>query len=261
MPDAHPLTPNALIAGCNQKTSRDPILNATEGRSAGGRRSPSLTLSLAANRIQRRPGDALRAQRGKVLAFTVAVGGAARRLAHAARAADHRRAADQLRAAAPFFRPFRKAVEGFLHELVPADAGALVDRAGAGKPGYANALGASGSGPVASIRSSAAAPRLTGDVVTVTVAGCTAPTSRTSRAKSKRSSRVSRSCARSWAQPARLALRRIRIFTSRVRCSMQFSTEFSATGMGRCQGASKSAQDNNSPLIQMALQILQQMVD
>jgi uncharacterized protein len=30
VPDTYPLTLNALIAGCNQKTSRDPIINATE---------------------------------------------------------------------------------------------------------------------------------------------------------------------------------------------------------------------------------------
>ncbi|MBK6601246.1 MAG: DUF480 domain-containing protein [Betaproteobacteria bacterium] len=30
VPDAYPLTLNALAAGCNQKTSRDPILNATD---------------------------------------------------------------------------------------------------------------------------------------------------------------------------------------------------------------------------------------
>jgi uncharacterized protein YceH (UPF0502 family) len=30
VPDAYPLTLNALTAGCNQKTSRDPILSATE---------------------------------------------------------------------------------------------------------------------------------------------------------------------------------------------------------------------------------------
>jgi len=29
--DTYPLTLNALAAGCNQKTSRDPVLNATEG--------------------------------------------------------------------------------------------------------------------------------------------------------------------------------------------------------------------------------------
>lgn len=30
VPDSYPLTLNALIAGCNQKTSRDPIINATD---------------------------------------------------------------------------------------------------------------------------------------------------------------------------------------------------------------------------------------
>ncbi len=28
--DTYPLTLNALVAGCNQKTSRDPVLNATD---------------------------------------------------------------------------------------------------------------------------------------------------------------------------------------------------------------------------------------
>src|SRR5664279_3548534 len=31
VPDTYPLTLNALAAGCNQKTSRDPVLNATDG--------------------------------------------------------------------------------------------------------------------------------------------------------------------------------------------------------------------------------------
>jgi uncharacterized protein YceH (UPF0502 family) len=30
VPDSYPLTLNALLAGCNQKSSRDPVLNATE---------------------------------------------------------------------------------------------------------------------------------------------------------------------------------------------------------------------------------------
>ena len=30
VPDSYPLTLNALVSGCNQKTSRDPILNATD---------------------------------------------------------------------------------------------------------------------------------------------------------------------------------------------------------------------------------------
>ena len=30
VPDSYPLTLNALVAGCNQKSSRDPVLNAAE---------------------------------------------------------------------------------------------------------------------------------------------------------------------------------------------------------------------------------------
>ena len=30
VPDSYPLTLNALVSGCNQKSSRDPVLNATE---------------------------------------------------------------------------------------------------------------------------------------------------------------------------------------------------------------------------------------
>ena len=35
VPDTYPLTLNALVAGCNQKTSRDPILDATEDEVQG----------------------------------------------------------------------------------------------------------------------------------------------------------------------------------------------------------------------------------
>ncbi len=31
-PDVYPLTVNGLVAGCNQKTSRDPVMNLTEGQ-------------------------------------------------------------------------------------------------------------------------------------------------------------------------------------------------------------------------------------
>ena len=30
VPDTYPLTLNSLVAGCNQKTSRDPIMHVTE---------------------------------------------------------------------------------------------------------------------------------------------------------------------------------------------------------------------------------------
>ena len=30
VPDTYPLSLNSLVAGCNQKTARDPVINATE---------------------------------------------------------------------------------------------------------------------------------------------------------------------------------------------------------------------------------------
>ncbi|MFL6664006.1 MAG: DUF480 domain-containing protein, partial [Rhizobacter sp.] len=30
VPDSYPLSLNSLVAGCNQKTARDPVINATE---------------------------------------------------------------------------------------------------------------------------------------------------------------------------------------------------------------------------------------
>jgi uncharacterized protein YceH (UPF0502 family) len=35
VPDTYPLTLNALVSGCNQKTSRDPVINATEAEVQG----------------------------------------------------------------------------------------------------------------------------------------------------------------------------------------------------------------------------------
>ena len=45
VPDTYPLTLNALVAGCNQKTSRDPVIEASEGQvQAGVDRLKSLSL-------------------------------------------------------------------------------------------------------------------------------------------------------------------------------------------------------------------------
>ena len=38
VPDSYPLSLNALTLGCNQKTARDPVLNATESEVQGARR-------------------------------------------------------------------------------------------------------------------------------------------------------------------------------------------------------------------------------
>src|SRR5437016_14218412 len=56
VPDTYPLTLNALLAGCNQKTSRDPILNATEAEvqaTIDHLRSLSLVIESSGGRVMR----------------------------------------------------------------------------------------------------------------------------------------------------------------------------------------------------------------
>src|SRR6516164_3506178 len=57
VPDSYPLTLNALIAGCNQKSSRDPVLNAdeTDVRAAvDGLKSMVLAIERSGERVARR---------------------------------------------------------------------------------------------------------------------------------------------------------------------------------------------------------------
>lgn len=56
VPDTYPLTLNALVAGCNQKTSRDPVMSLTEAevRATVDRlRSPSLVVESSGERVMR----------------------------------------------------------------------------------------------------------------------------------------------------------------------------------------------------------------
>ena len=56
VPDTYPLTLNALLAGCNQKTSRDPILNASEAEVQAcidHLRSLSLIVETSGGRVMR----------------------------------------------------------------------------------------------------------------------------------------------------------------------------------------------------------------
>ena len=56
VPDAYPLTLNALVAGCNQKTSRDPILDAGEAEvqaSVDHLRALSLVVESSGGRVMR----------------------------------------------------------------------------------------------------------------------------------------------------------------------------------------------------------------
>src|SRR5262245_14390478 len=56
VPDTYPLTLNALLAGCNQKTSREPILNASEDEVQAAidhLRSLSLIVETSGGRVMR----------------------------------------------------------------------------------------------------------------------------------------------------------------------------------------------------------------
>ena len=56
VPDSYPLTLNALVAGCNQKTSRDPLMNVTDGQAQealDALRLQSLVLESSSSRVAR----------------------------------------------------------------------------------------------------------------------------------------------------------------------------------------------------------------
>lgn len=56
VPDTYPLSLNALVAGCNQKTARDPVINATEAEvltALDGLKSLSLVFEGAGSRVAR----------------------------------------------------------------------------------------------------------------------------------------------------------------------------------------------------------------
>jgi uncharacterized protein YceH (UPF0502 family) len=56
VPDSYPLTLNALVAGCNQKSSRDPVLNAAETdvwAAVDGLKSMVLAIERSGERVAR----------------------------------------------------------------------------------------------------------------------------------------------------------------------------------------------------------------
>ena len=65
VPDSYPLTLNALVSGCNQKTSRDPVIEATEGEVQGAidrLKTLSMVMESSGGRVMRYAQNA-----GKVL--------------------------------------------------------------------------------------------------------------------------------------------------------------------------------------------------
>ena len=63
VPDTYPMTLNALLGGCNQKTARDPVLNATDGEvlaALDGLKSQSLAFEGSSSRVTRYEHNAAR---------------------------------------------------------------------------------------------------------------------------------------------------------------------------------------------------------
>ena len=121
VPDTYPLTLLALTAGCNQKTSRDPILNATESEVQAAidhLKMLSLIVESSGGRVMRYAQNV-----GRVLAIpsqAVALI-AALMLRGPQTVGELRINCDRLHRFADI-----SAVEGFLHELAVRPAGALV---------------------------------------------------------------------------------------------------------------------------------------
>ncbi|MDT7835691.1 YceH family protein [Aquabacterium sp. OR-4] len=63
VPDTYPLTLNSLVAGCNQKTARDPVINASESdilAAIDGLKSQSLVFESSGGRVARYEHNAAR---------------------------------------------------------------------------------------------------------------------------------------------------------------------------------------------------------
>ncbi len=161
VPDTYPLTLNALVAGCNQKTSRDPVLDASEAevQAAVDRlRLLSLVVESSGGRVMRHTQNfarvfAIPAQAVALLTVIMLRGPQT--------VGELRIHSDRLHRFAD-----TSSVEGFLHDLAARPAGALVvelsRQPGARETRWAHLL--SGLSAPAPDR---AATIATGDIVTV----------------------------------------------------------------------------------------------
>jgi uncharacterized protein YceH (UPF0502 family) len=121
VPDAYPLTLNALVAGCNQKTSRDPILEASDAEvqaTVDSLRTLSLIVETSGGRVMRYAHNVERVL--SVPSQSVAVL-AALMLRGPQTVSELRINTERLHRFADV-----SAVEAFLHELAGRPAGALV---------------------------------------------------------------------------------------------------------------------------------------
>jgi uncharacterized protein YceH (UPF0502 family) len=121
VPDIYPLSLNALTAGCNQKTSRDPVLHASESEVQAGidrLRGESLIVESSGGRVMRYAHNIERALGLPSQAVALL---AAMMLRGPQTVGELRINCDRLHRFAD-----GSAVEGFLHELQQRSAGALV---------------------------------------------------------------------------------------------------------------------------------------
>jgi uncharacterized protein YceH (UPF0502 family) len=121
VPDTYPLSLNAIVAGCNQKTSRDPIMSVSDADAQAASDSlkrASLVVESSGGRVMRYAHNAERAlalpAQSVALIATLMLRGAQT-------AGELRINCDRLHRFADI-----SAVEGFLHELEARPAGALV---------------------------------------------------------------------------------------------------------------------------------------
>ena len=121
VPDTYPLSLNAIVAGCNQKTSRDPIMTVSDSdaqTAIDSLKGDSLVVETSGGRVMRYAHNAERAlglpaQSVALLAVLMLRG--------VQTAGELRINCDRLHRFADI-----SAVEGFLHELAARPAGALV---------------------------------------------------------------------------------------------------------------------------------------
>jgi uncharacterized protein YceH (UPF0502 family) len=121
VPDSYPMTLNAIVAGCNQKTSRDPILTASESdvqAAIDSLRSMSLVIESSGGRVARYSHNFERVlqvprQAAAILAVLMLRGPQT--------AGELRINCERLHAFADI-----SSVEAFLHELAERQAGPLV---------------------------------------------------------------------------------------------------------------------------------------
>jgi len=121
VPDAYPLTLNALVSGCNQKTSRNPVLQATETEvqaAIDSLKSRNLVVESSGGRVARYAHNVERVLQIPAQAAALLT---ALMLRGPQTAGELRIACERLHRFADI-----SAVEGFLNELAARPAGALV---------------------------------------------------------------------------------------------------------------------------------------